>query len=318
MAAAVLTGCGSDMMDDDHNGDAPNSPTAGHEEIRVNTNVTRMMTRATTIDSNGDLQGQNLRIDAYYHGTETAYLSNTQLHYDPDHDPSPAWVFWNGSSQLHYYWPITGSQYGSGTPYTSLDFVGYCPYAAPGYISALTYDADDGASFSCDMSSYMTNTAQASMQEYLIATQTAASGALPLVFKHPFALIKFVIAEGSGTNVQINGISISGLYTSATCTYDGTTMSWDSYSGSAAMSQTGLNLKYGTSITETPSFMVIPKDYGSKTLTVNGTWDDWSAVTKDISTNVDFNWEPGYIYTYTLTVTKYALKVDISQFTEQW
>jgi hypothetical protein len=42
-------------------------------------------------------------------------------------------------------------------------------------------------------------------------------------------------------------------------------------------------------------------------------------VTKDLSADVSFDWEPGYSYTYTLTVTKYALKVETEEtFTEQW
>ena len=324
MAAVVLTGCGgSDVVEDDNNVDAPKPLATSKEEIRVNTNVTSMMTRATTIDSNSGLQGYDLKIDAYYNGTDTKFLDGTKLHYNGG---DPAWVFWDGSAQLHYYWPFEGSKTAGGATASTLDFVSYCPYTNPAYITPEDYDHTTGASFSCDVSSYMTNTAQASMQEYLIAvlneqtlaTQTAAGGELPLTFKHPFALIKFVIAEGSGEHVQINSISIADLYTTATCTYNGSTMTWGSHSGSAAMSQTGLNLKYGTASTETTPFMVIPNNYGPKTLTVNGTWDDWSDVTKDISTDVDFNWQPGYIYIYTLTVTKYALKVDISKFTEQW
>lgn len=79
-----------------------------------------------------------------------------------------------------------------------------------------------------------------------------------------------------------------------------------------------LNLQYGTATTETTPYLVIPKNYGSKTLTVNATWDDWSNVTMDVSADVDFDWQAGNIYTYNLTLEKYALKVDILKFTEQW
>jgi hypothetical protein len=172
----------------------------------------------------------------------------------------------------------------------------------------------------------MTLASQGSLQEFLVsvlpnqtlATQTDAGGALPMVFKHPFALIKFEIAEGSGTNVTVNSISLSDMNTGGTCTYNGSTMSWSSYTGSDEISLTGLNMKYGTATTETTPYMVIPKNYGTKTLTVNGTWTNWSNVTKDITADVIFNWEPGYIYTYTLTVTPDALIVDGSKFTEQW
>ena len=143
-----------------------------------------------------------------------------------------------------------------------------------------------------------------------------------MTFKHPFALIKFVIAEGSGTHVKVNSISIADLHTGGKCTFNatGTTSTWGSHSGSKTMTITPATpLKYGTASTQTTLLMVIPNNYGSKTLTINGTWDDWSAVTKDLSTSVTLNWEPGCSYTYTLTVTKYALKVETEEtFTEQW
>ena len=137
-----------------------------------------------------------------------------------------------------------------------------------------------------------------------------------MVFKHPLALIKFVITAASGTNVQINSISISDLYSSGTCTYNGTAMTWSGQSGSTAMT-IAQELKRGGT-TETTPFVVIPNNYGSKTLTVNATWDDWSNVTMDVTANVDFNWEPGKIYTYNLTLAKYILIVDTQKYTEQW
>ena len=301
-----------------------NEPTP-QKEIAVTTGVTGMLKRIYSFNSNTDLQAKDIKIDAYYHGTNTAYLSNTKLHYN-----SSTWMFWDGSAQLHYYWPIEGSVYTGVEPsitVSSLDFVGYCPYTRPGYITADPTYNSTGVTFTCNMSSYMTNGAQSGVSEYMLAildeqtlaTQTAAGGALPLQFKHPFALIKFVIAEGSGTHVQVNSISIAGLKTSGNCVFDGSTATWSSQSGSTDMTITPENpLKYGTSYTETVNFMVIPNNYGPKTLTVNGTWDDWSAVTKDISADVDFNWQPGYIYTYNLTVTPTALIVKTDKYTEQW
>ena len=317
-ATLMLTGCGGSddgLIDEPQNVAENPAP----KEITIKTDVKSMQTRANTIDNNTALQGQDIKIDAYYNGTNTAYLSNTKLHY------ASSWKFWDGEAQLHYYWPIEGSVYDpDADPVSSLDFVGYCPYTAPSYITPEEYDATDGVSFSCDLSDYMTLDDQEDMQEYLIAvlnsqtytTQTAAGGALPLVFKHPFALIKFTITAASGTNVQINSISIAGLKTGGTCTFDGTDLEWSSLSGNADMTLTQ-TLKNGGTTEGTP-FVVIPNDYGSKTLTVNATWDDWSDVTKNVSASVDFNWAAGYIYTYNLTLDKYALKVDIAKFTEQW
>ena len=301
------------------------------DEIAVTTRVTGMQQkRVRSVNNNDSLQLKDIKIDAYFHDTETKYLDGVKLHYTGG---DPNWQFWNGS-QVHYYWPIEGSVYDpTGTPITvsSLDFVGYCPFERPSYITAdPTYAHATGTSFACNISSYMTNTAQKDMQEYVIAvlksqtyaTQVAASGALPLTFKHPFALIKFVIAEGSGEHVQVDSIGIGELYTGATCAYNGgeSAMTWSGHTGSATLSIEPANpLKYNTAYTVSDTMMVIPATYaGTKTLTVKSTWDEWSAVTKTLSTDIAINWEPGYIYIYNLTVTKYALKVDIQRYTEQW
>lgn len=318
LAAMLLAACSSSDSDD--------SPAAtSQNEICLTTNVTSMPsgTRATTIDNNTELQGCELKIDAYYHDTETKFLDGKTLHYD-----ASAWKFWAGGAQEHYYWPFDGSTVTIGdvpTVASTLDFVGYCPYDKPAYIGDPTYNHSTGVSFTCDMNDYMTLAQQSSMQEFLVsvlneqtlATQTSARGALPMVFKHPLAIIKFVITPASGTHVQINSISIAGLNTSGTCTYNGTAMSWDSYSGSENIS-IAQTLKNGTGTTETTHFVVIPNNYGSKTLTVNATWDDWSNVTMDVTANVDFNWEPGKKYTYNLTLAKYILIVDTQKYTEQW
>lgn len=323
LAAMLLAACGG--SDDGGEGSQQNLiPT----EICVRTSLATMQTRAATVDNIASLQTKDLMIDAYYHDTETKYLDGKTLHYDNVSEPN-TWKFWAADAQEHYYWPFEGSTVtiaGEPTTASTLDFVGFCPYTKPSYIGAPTYDHSTGAvSFTCDMSSYMTLAQQANMEEFLVsvltnqtlATQTAAGGALPMVFKHPLALIKFTITEASGTHVQINSISISDLKTSGTCTYNGTTMNWSEQTGSATMTIEQVLKNGGT--TESTPFLVIPYNYGSKYLTVNATWDDWSGVTiSDYGTNVDFNWEPGYIYTYNLTLDKYGLKVDISKFTEQW
>ena len=321
LTAGLLVGCGHHNEPEQKN------------EIAVNTGVTGMQKRVSgtpnrvaSIDNNTALQAKDLKIDAYFHDTDAAYLEDAKLHYTGG---SPAWVFWDGSAQEHYYWPIDGSVYdpeGENITYTSLDFVGLCPYdlTNTGVVST-GYKATRGDSIICDLSSYMTLAAQASMQECLmavaksqtLATQEANSGAVPMSFKHPFALIKFIITAASGTHVQIDSISIPGLYTGGSCRYDGSDMYWEHYTGSAAMKMVQTLKNGGT--TESSYFMVIPANYGSKYLTVSATWDDWSDVSiRNYGTNVTFEWEPGRTYTYNLTLDKYGLKVDVHKFTEQW
>lgn len=309
MVASLLAGCSHD--------DDPQPGVGETSEISFNANVWGMRegTRIVTIDNNTALQSKDIKIDAYYDGTDEAYFSGARLHYD-----ASTWKFWDGAAQEHYYWPFTAG----GTTASTLDFVGFCPYDPPAYppayITSSSYDPESGASFTADM----TLASQSDVSEFLVgyaadhtlATQTTNGGKVPLTLRHPFALVKFAIAEASGTEVKINSISISGLKTSGTCTFNGSTMTWSDQDGSADMTITQ-ELKVGET-TETTPFLVIPNNYGSTTLTVNGTWTDWSNVTKDVSADVDFKWQPGYIYTYTLTLTKYALIVDTAKFTEQW
>lgn len=311
LAAGLLAGCAHD-----------NEPTM-LSEIAVTTGITGMQKRVQSIDSNTALQGKEIRVDAYFHGTNTAYLSNTRLHYT---GTTPPWQFWNGTSQLHYYWPIAGSVYdpnGANITVTSLDFVGFCPYTPPTYITDPGYDVENGgAYFTCNMSSYMTLANQASMQEYVIAvsnsqtfTTQTDNGGVPLQFKHPLAQIKFVLNAASGTHVTVNSIGIANAYTNGTCRYDGSTISWTGIgSDTVKIAQT---LKIGET-TETSSVYVIPAN-GTKYLNVNAMWDDWGNVTiSDYGTDVTFNWVAGHTYTYNLTIDKYGLKVDTLQFTEQW
>lgn len=293
-AAILMAACSSD--------DATDAPTPTNDndsqEINVNTSVAGMITRATIYEG-GILTSGTFTCAAYNAGTTTTYITPTTVNWNGE-----AWAFSDGK----HYWPESDF----------LDFVAYYPDVTS-YASVPIYN---GAVPSFTATLPMTVAEQDGITELILAftpgqSKSSNSGQVTLTFLHPFALIKFVIAEGSGT-VKINSISIADLYTSGTCTCNGTTMTWGSYSGSSAMSQTGLNLKYGTSSTETTPFIVIPNNYGLKALTVNATWDDWSNVTKDISTDISINWQPGYTYTYTLTVTKYALTVDTEKFTEQW
>ena len=293
-------------------------------EIAVSTGVTGLQKRVASVNNASDLQSCDLKIDAYFHDTETKYLNGEKLHYNE------SWMFWDGSAQLHYYWPIEGSVYtpGVGAPITvsSLDFVGYCPFETPGYIvtspTGPTYNHTTGISFACNLGSYMTNAAQADVKEFMldtVNTRTVAGGAVPLNFKHPFAIIKFVITSASGEHVKVDSIGISGLKTTGSCVFNGSGFTWSSQAGDGNMSLDGLNLKYGTGTTETAPFLVIPNNYGSKHITVKATWDDWSDVTvRDYGADVTINWEAGHVYTYNLTLSKYGLVVDAEKYTEQW
>ena len=320
LAGMLLAGCSGD--DDEVKREAKNA------EISISTNLSKMLTRVTTIDSNSELQAEDIKIDAYFHDSDTKYLDGVKLHYDSS-DPA-AWKFWEGDpgSEAHHFWPTE-------TPASSLDFVGYCPYTKPSYITTgPTYSYSAGTiSFASTMPTttieavdYMTSDSQASMQEFLVAilkdqtydTQTAAGGALPMEFKHSFACVKFSLSSTTTKNVTVTSITLNDLKTSGACVFDGTTSTWSSQDGSATMK---LTEELHRDDTETTSpFLVIPNTYASaKTLTVNFTWREWDEEqSQSFSTSLDINWAAGHSYTYSLTITKDDLKVDVEKFTEQW
>ncbi len=312
LAAGLPVGCSHD------------AEPAQRTEIAVTTRVAGMQRRAAAvINNNDDLHTYDLKIDAYYHTTESKYLDGVKLRYN-----ASEWKFWNNEEpgeQVHYYWPFDGSQTAEGVTASTLDFVGFCPYNKPAYIGTPTYASATGVSFTCDMSTYMTLARQqADFQEFLIAvspeqtlaTQTANNG-VPMSFKHPLAQVKFAINAASGTHVQINSIGITATPTSGTCTYNGTDISWGSY-GAADTMKIAQTLKVGSARTETTPVFIIP-DEGTKYLIVNATWDEWSDVTiSNYGTDVAFTWQPGRTYTYNLTIDQYGLKVDSVKYTEQW
>lgn len=348
LAATLLAACSSSDSDD-------TPVVTSQNEIRITTNVTSMPsgTRATTINSNTELQGCYLRIDAYHHDTDVNYLSGAKLHYDSS-EPA-GWKFWDESTQLHYYWPIEGSIYApasSNITVSSLDFVGFCPYTQPGYITPdPTYDYTTGISFTADMSSFMTNTAQADVSEFLVGlTQnqtyaTQPANGVPLNFKHPFARIRFQLAA-SHPDVQINVITFKNLDTGGTCTFSTSeTSSWASLTGNADLVMTlaskdgdgnyiaaDINTFNSNPASEVPigrwsgsahqydDLIVIPQKWAGE-IEVNASWNDWgdTPVPHTVTATIPaVTWEAGKSYTYTFTITLEDLVVNLTDFTEQW
>lgn len=298
LAAMLLAACSSSDSDD--------SPAAtSQNEICLTTNVTSMPsgTRTTTYDDAGLKTEGSFTCVAYQANTKTEYIASTTV----DWTTNSRWEFNGGAS--HYYWPLPNS---NGGAWPSLDFFAYVPATKPSYITAgPTYSADHHVTFSCDM-------AQEVNKEFMFGVTLNQNGenpppaGVPMQFIHPFARIRFKLSDASGTSVKINSITLGGTYCkTADYSYDGSTSesTWRNLGGEDAFGTCQLNTDY----------LVIPKNYSSRTLTVNATWDEWSAVTRDISTTVDFNWaSPGYSYTYVLTLNKYVLIVNSEKYTEQW
>jgi len=297
LAAMLLAACSSSDSDD--------SPAAtSQNEIHLTTNVTSMPlgTRTTTYDDAGLKSEGSFTCVAYEANTLTEYIAPTTVDWN---STNSRWEFNRGAS--HYYWPIPSSNVDT---WRSLDFFAYVPATKPSYITTgPTYSADHHVTFSCNM-------AQEVNKEFMFGVtlnqngENSAAG-VPLQFLHPFARIRFKLSDASGTSVKINSITLGGTYyKTADYSYDGSTPTWSNHANLEDFGPCQLNTDY----------LVIPYNlYGSRTLTVNATWDEWSAVTRDISTTVDFDWgSPGYSYTYVLTLKKYVLIVDSRKYTEQW
>lgn len=310
-AILLLSGC---SRDDES---VPSSGPGKQPEIRVDADIWQMMdaTRAATYDSQTALQSEgSFTCGAYNQNTTTPYISPIAVEWN-----DPNWLFSDGK----HYWPISGS----------LDFFAYMPKeeSLPSYVSAVTYavNGTPAPHFTCADLPIALTTADAT-KEFVWAlaadqdksgtnsTNQPTAGQVALNFKHPFARIKFKLSAASGTNVKVNSISIPAVYRDGTCTLTGT--------GSSAVSEwTGLGdnaaslvITGNPATSDETAYLVIPNSYGSQTLTVNATWDDWSDITKNVTASVAFNWQAGYSYTYTLTLNEYALKVDVDKYTEQW
>ena len=297
LVAMLLAACSSSDSDD--------SPVAtSQNEIHLTTNVTSMPsgTRTMTYDDAGLKSEGSFTCVAYEANTTAPYISATTVDWS---ESNSRWEFNGGAS--HYYWPLPNS---NGGAWPSLDFFAYMPATKPSYITAgPTYSADHHVTFSCDM-------AQEVNKEFMFGVTLNQNGenppdaGVPMQFIHPFARIRFKLSDASGTSVKINSITLGGDYKkTADYSYDGSTSTWSNLAGDGAFGTCQLNTDY----------LVIPNKYDSRTLTVKATWDEWSAVTRDISTTVDFNWgSSGHSYTYVLTLKKYVLIVDTEKYTEQW
>ena len=284
------------------------APDSNNPEIRLKADVWQMMegTRATTYDNAAALQGEESGFTCYaYNANSTevntdAGINGSNVKWN---STNSAWEFQDGPDP--HRWPASGD----------LDFFCYMPATAAlstdAYISGITYSATDAPShtvaFSCDM----TKTVD---KEFVFALTTGqnksnAGSGVSLTFLHPFARIRFKLSEASGTSITINSITLGGdYYKTAKYSYNGSTSTW---------TPSGVQGAFGTCYLD-ENYLVIPYSYGTQTLTVNATWNEWSAVTRNVTANVDFNWEAGHSYTYTLTLNEYTLIVDVSKFTEQW
>ena len=318
LAAGLLAGCTADTPE-------PSAPDDSQKEIRfkVSTASQTEATRADVINSNSNLQGKDITVYGYFHGSNPyRYCFYSNMRYS-----SSTWKFIDDSgNQVHYYWPIVGSVHtASSTTVSSLDFFGVCPATPLSYISGFTPNPT-GPIISCS-SLPVTSAEQSSLQEFLYAytpnqtysNQTSA-GAIPLEFQHPFAMItlqlktphraiynlhtiKFKNIKNNGTFTYVNNPQwvTSGSTTDFTITVD------DEISADA-------DFTLGQVTTMNLPFIVIPQTYtATDQIEVKLTWNNGDSESTYTFDNPVSSWQSGKSYNYTLDLLgkiKFSVTID--------
>lgn len=333
LAVALLPACQKDP-----------EPAPEPEEIAVTVSSQAMeSTRALTlIEDATTLRDYDIRIDAYFHGTTTAYFSGSRIKYKPGALVS-SWNFVNLSDDYDnpHYWPIEGSVY-TATSITvgSLDFVGYVPYASTAAISNTgvtigTYAAGAPTfSAALPITSGSPNTFgetnQASLQEFMYAYtgdqkkgydgETPKTGAdigkVAMNLQHPFALVSFYLKQSprntTFTSLTLKDINTSGSYVHGT--------GWASLGTPA-----DLSITVNKTIPDELNFngliggpyVVIPQTPATaNNLVVNRTPSGESA--GDITATINTTWMPGKKYSYYLDLGKDDGHILVDVVIETW
>ena len=306
------------------------------EEIRFNVSTVRVTegTRAVTYDIAEDLQKELSLTCSAYDADDIGINYEASIDKDAVTPVETSGVLWKDKSWLFtpsHYWPES----------VDLDFFAYMPATPPTYI----YDMSDNVSsvsyltartpeFQCKSLPVVfdiTSTPDAT-KEFICAltngqnkTANAAEG-VDLMFQHPFARINFKFSDATGNQVSVTQVKISSIKNNGSCTFNGgdvpQTFAWAPSGDATEFSVTG-NLTNpvlsGSKRTDGP-YLVMPQTFASTvTFTVTAVWDDWSDATRELTETVTIGpWEPGHSYTYTMTLYEHALKVDATNFTEQW
>ena len=290
-ATSLLAGCSGD----DFNGNG--NVNGNSNNITFKTNVNNFISKAATYDDDEALQTEgSFTCAAYEANTPYTFFEPTKVIWDSNEDK---WKFAEDQ-----YWKYA----------SALDFFAYMPAEKPAYISSISYSTARQPQFVCTLP-----IDQSSTKEFVCAlatdkTKANSSTGVSMEFKHHFARLRFAMSDASGDNVTINSVTISGIKTTGTCTFDGTTSTWEPSGDNSSLTATAIN---GT----TP-YLVIPNTYAvdAITITVNATWTGISntTVNKTATNNKTITWEPGYSYLFSLTLSGDILIVDTEKFTEQW
>ena len=312
LVTLLASACSKDGAD----GNEVTNRNEAKKEIGIKPDVWKMAegTTRTTFYTNSDLA--TFKCAAYNENTMTAYIVPVDVYKSGDN-----WII----TGRPYYWPASGN----------LDFFAYMPATPPSYITAgPTYTATSTPSithtisFTCsDLP--MNNAGQgSSLKEFMFGMalgrngENAGSG-VPLQFQHPFARIKLQLAA-SHPNVTINSITFRSIKNNGNYNHSASPK-W-STSGDATNFE--LTLEGAAAVFDNNStakqigddYIMIPQDW-TGVIVVNADCLYWGEKKNypSLTTTVPTDWQPGYSYTYTFSISPDDLKVGTtSQFTEQW
>ena len=308
LTVALLAGCASDATD-------TLDPSADNAEIKVYADIWQVMdgTRSgsgtTTFNSAADLQREGFKCFLYNLNTTTIYdgVNGTPVTWS-----SSAWAFEGDTHK----WPDNDGV---------LDFFAYSPQTVPTYITGPTYALNGTPApapyFTCAIPNDQTDltdpTKPTDLKEFVWALtreqnrSNNASG-VTMHFIHPFARICFALSPASGSGVEIKSVKITGsFYMTGTCTLssDGATSTW-STSGEKPSAEIGGEIG--------KNYIAIPQDVGTHNVVVTANWTEISGDAEYTVPVTVSQWDASKSYTYTLTLSPTALKVDIDKYTEQW
>ena len=309
LVTLLASACSSDGGD----GNEVTNRNEAKKEIGIKPDVWKMAeaTRATTYD-NTALQSDGFTVYAYKAGESTAgyaYIDNKTVSYN-----APNWII----TGRPYYWPAY-----------NLDFFAYAPATLPSYITAgPAYTSAHNVTFTCS-SLPVTNAGQgSSLKEFMFGMalgkngENAGSG-VPLQFQHPFARIKLQLAA-SHPNVTINSITFRSIKNNGNYNHSATPKwSTTDVATNFVLSLTGEAAVFDNNSTAKQigdDYIMIPQDWDG-VIVVNADCLYWGEKKNypSLTTTVPTDWQPGYSYTYTFSISPDDLKVGTtSQFTEQW
>lgn len=325
LLAALLAGCTAD---------APVPEDTPQEiQFQVSTAAQTEATRATIVNNNTDLTVYAIRIDAYFNGTTTAYISNKRLIYNSFSVPG-MWMFRNDANNDYtsYYWPIEGSVLTSSSiSVSSLDFIGYVPYTRPSYIGDISYTVANGPSFTCTNLPVTSGGQPASLYEFMYAylsnqtqaTQTEAVGSkLPLQFQHPFAKISIQLKTSHRAIFNLRTIKFKNIKNNGTFTYANSPQ-WVTSGDNTDLTITlndGISADADFTSAQITSMnlplIVLPQSYtATDQIEIKLTWNNGDSESTYTFDNPVSSWESGKSYTYTLDLVG-KIKFDVN--IENW